>query len=89
MTDITDIITMDKLEMGQNFFILTVGGKEEMRQRLEDLGFVSGTRVVSLMKSPLGDPVAYFVRGTVIALRREDAASVLGSISSASEVRGT
>lgn len=29
------------------------------------------------MKSPLGDPAAYLIKGAVIALRREDAGTVL------------
>lgn len=41
------------------------------RRRLLDLGFVSGTPVEVEMISPAGDPTAYRVRGTVIALRRE------------------
>jgi DtxR family Mn-dependent transcriptional regulator len=43
------------------------------RRRLLDLGFVSGTRVEVEMVSPGGDPTAYRVRGTVVALRREQA----------------
>jgi DtxR family transcriptional regulator, Mn-dependent transcriptional regulator len=43
------------------------------RRRLLDLGFVSGTSVTVEMKSPAGDPTAYRVRGTVVALRREQA----------------
>lgn len=43
------------------------------RRRLLDLGFVSGTPVEVEMISPAGDPTAYRVRGTVIALRREQA----------------
>ena len=41
--------------------------------RLLDLGFVAGTPVEVEMVSPAGDPTAYRVRGTVIALRREQA----------------
>jgi len=41
------------------------------RRRLLDLGFVAGTAVEVEMVSPAGDPTAYRVRGTVIALRRE------------------
>ncbi|MCL5097350.1 MAG: metal-dependent transcriptional regulator, partial [Candidatus Omnitrophica bacterium] len=41
------------------------------RRRLLDLGFVAGTPVEVEMVSPIGDPTAYRVRGTVIALRRE------------------
>ncbi|MCL2083958.1 MAG: ferrous iron transport protein A [Oscillospiraceae bacterium] len=48
-----------------------------MRRRLLDLGLIKGTRVECLQKSPAGDPVAYGVRGAVIALREEDAAKVL------------
>ncbi len=46
------------------------------RRRLMDLGFVPGTDVEVEMISPTGDPAAYRVRGTVIALRREQAALV-------------
>ena len=47
-----------------------------MRRRLRDMGLVEGAEVECLMKSPLGDPVAYLIKGAVIALRQEDAASV-------------
>jgi DtxR family Mn-dependent transcriptional regulator len=43
------------------------------RRRLLDLGFVQGTEVEVEMTSPAGDPTAYRVRGTVVALRREQA----------------
>jgi ferrous iron transport protein A len=48
-----------------------------MRRRLLDLGLVEGTRVECAQKSPAGDPVAYLIRGAVIALRREDACTIL------------
>ena len=41
-----------------------------------DLGFVPGTEVEALQKSPSGNPIAYHVRGTVIALRAEDAGRI-------------
>ena len=47
-----------------------------IRRRLRDIGLVEGAEVECLMKSPLGDPVAYLIKGAVIALRREDAAAV-------------
>ncbi|HYG35582.1 MAG TPA: FeoA family protein, partial [Clostridia bacterium] len=43
------------------------------RRRLLDLGFVAGTKVEVEMVSPGGDPTAYRVRGTLVALRREQA----------------
>jgi DtxR family Mn-dependent transcriptional regulator len=52
---------------------LTPACRGAERRRLLDLGFVAGTTVEVEMISPAGDPTAYRVRGTVIALRREQA----------------
>ena len=52
--------------------------KGELRRRLMDLGFVEGTKIRCVGKSPLGDPKAFSIRGSVIALRKEDSDSVLG-----------
>jgi DtxR family Mn-dependent transcriptional regulator len=41
------------------------------RRRMLDLGIVPGTVVRAEMISPSGDPIAYRVRGALIALRRE------------------
>lgn len=46
------------------------------RRRMLDLGFVSDTIVEVDMRSPGGDPTAYRVRGTLIALRREQASLI-------------
>ena len=47
------------------------------RSRLLDLGFVPGSRVERVLNSPLRGPVAYEVRGTLIALRRTQSDHVL------------
>jgi DtxR family Mn-dependent transcriptional regulator len=52
---------------------LTSACRGPERRRLLDLGFVPGTVIEVEMISPSGDPTAYRVRGTVIALRREQA----------------
>ena len=44
--------------------------------RFMDIGLVEGTLVECLRKSPAGDPKAYLIRGAVIAIRKEDAATV-------------
>ncbi|MCA9520008.1 MAG: FeoA domain-containing protein [Myxococcales bacterium] len=43
------------------------------RRRLFDLGFIPGTEVRVEMRSASGDPTAFWVRGALIALRREQA----------------
>ncbi len=49
----------------------------DTRRRLLDLGFTPGTRLTAALDTFAGDPRAYRVRGTLIALRREQAAQVL------------
>ena len=51
-----------------------------LRRRLLDLGLIDDTVVESLQKSPSGDPVAYLIRGAVIALRTEVASMILVEI---------
>lgn len=45
-------------------------------ERLKELGFTAGTSVICRCRSFSGDPAAYYVKGTVIALRKEDAAAI-------------
>ncbi|MDX8360608.1 MULTISPECIES: FeoA family protein [Bacillaceae] len=47
-----------------------------MRRRLLDLGFVPGATVKVLQRSPLGDPIAFAVSDTVIALRKEESSKI-------------
>ncbi len=46
------------------------------RRRLMDLGVVAGTMVEVVMRSPTGDPTAYRIRGTTIAIRRQQAEKI-------------
>lgn len=49
----------------------------EARRRLLDLGFVRGTKITIQNVSPLGNPTAYNLRDTLIALRKEQAEAIL------------
>lgn len=49
----------------------------ELKRRLMDIGFIEGTKIKRLHSSPCGNPVAYLVRGTVIALRNSDSQNIL------------
>lgn len=47
-----------------------------IQRRLLDLGMIKGSKIIPLFKSPAGDPIAYSIRGSVIALRKEDALNI-------------
>jgi ferrous iron transport protein A len=56
-----------------------------MRRRLLDLGFVAGAIVEVIRKSPLGDPIAFRVSQTTIALRKEESSQIEGMLISDGE----
>ena len=49
----------------------------ENRRRLLDLGFVKGATVGIDLMNPLGDPTAFLIKGTTIALRNNQASKIL------------
>ena len=71
-----DPCSLAALAVGQSAYVSEIEGEPAMCRRLMDLGLIRGTRVTCLAKSPAGDPVAYLIRGSVIALRGRDARGV-------------
>ena len=65
--------TLSSLKPGQRTTVrqLSPVCRGPERRRLLDLGFVPGTVVELALTSPLGDPKAFRVRGTLVALRRQ------------------
>lgn len=64
--------------IGNHVRITRIEVQGVMRRRLLDLGFVPGNRIEVLQKSPLGDPIAFRVNNTTIALRSEESSLIWG-----------
>jgi Fe2+ transport system protein FeoA len=54
--------------------------KDQAKRRLLHIGFAPGAQVTPIRRSPTGDPTAYFVRGAVIALRREQTDEIMVTV---------
>jgi DtxR family Mn-dependent transcriptional regulator len=67
--------TLLDLKQGQSGRVLSLSAacQGSQRRRLLDLGVVRGTEIEAAFSSAAGDPVAYRVRGALIALRGEQA----------------
>lgn len=74
-------IPLNELKVGQQAIVSQLLSDTSMRRRLQDIGLIEGTKVECIQKSPSGDPIAFLIRGAVIALRTEDSSSVLVSLS--------
>ena len=68
---------LSTLKAGESASVASLVTPDPLRRRLLDLGFTPGARVCCLFTAPSGDPQAFVVRNTVIALRKSDAATVL------------
>ena len=69
--------TLDRLASGESACVARLTGTGAMRSRLCDLGFTENSRVTCLFSSAFGDPKAYRIRDTVVALISVDARTVL------------
>ncbi|MCK7606157.1 ferrous iron transport protein A [Geobacillus stearothermophilus] len=70
---------LSDMKPGDRFRIEKVDVPDPMlKRRLLDLGFVPGGEVKVGQRSPLGDPTAYRVCGTTIALRKEESDYIYG-----------
>lgn len=65
------------MKVGQTAEIRWLADHKSITKRLFDLGFEPGTRVGCILKKHGDEISAFWVKGAVIALRREDADLVL------------
>ena len=72
-----NLLPLTELEIGKSAIINSLKSIGNERRRMLDLGIVNGTKIEALYRSPSGDPVAYNIRGAVIARRSEDAKKIL------------
>jgi DtxR family Mn-dependent transcriptional regulator len=75
----TDVIALDRLASGELAQVVALDEQCQgfSRRRLMDLGFTPGARIEPVLQTFAGDPRAYRVRGTLVALRRDQARHVL------------
>ena len=71
--------TLNRLPIGKLASVTALTSDGATRRRMLDLGIIEGTEIEALYKNPSGNPVAYLIRGTVIALRAETSEKIMVS----------
>lgn len=66
-------MTLDKLPIGKNAVITSVGGEGALRLRLLDMGIIPKTEISVYKVAPLGDPIEIHLRGYSLTIRKDDA----------------
>ncbi len=68
--------TVNELELGEIGVVNNIIGEETIKRRLLDLGLIEGTSIKPVLISPSGEPRAFEFRGSLIAIRKEDAENI-------------
>lgn len=76
-------IPLSELEIGKSATISEININGPFKLRLMEMGIVKGVNISARRAAPLGDPVAYAIKGYQLSLRREDAKNILVQISPA------
>lgn len=76
MSNATGKMTLDQLKKGEHATVTALHVQGGDRRRMMDLGILPGTEISVEMVSPMGDPTAYNVRGSMIALRKVQAKDI-------------
>ena len=64
-------IQLNKLPINSTGKVEELNCEGNLRRRMLDLGIVKGTNIIPVLKSPFGDPIAFEIRGSIVALRKE------------------
>ena len=70
-------LLLSDLQPGQEAIVQKILSRDDIKRRLEDLGFTKGCKVSCVFCAFAKDPVAYRVRGTLLAIRKKDAKNIL------------
>ena len=68
-----NIKVLSELLINTKAYIDSLNCNGNIRRRLLDLGLVKNSSITPVLESPSGDPRAFEIRGTLIAIRKEDA----------------
>ena len=71
------ITTLDKSKINEEYEILIIKPEFKLKKRLFDLGLINGVKIKPMYKSPLSDPTAYLICGSIVALRCDDAKNII------------
>jgi Fe2+ transport system protein FeoA len=69
--------SLTHLNKGDSAVIRSLQGHQDLRFRLQEMGFTPGAEVRLVAQAAFGGPLAFALRGTTVALRRSDADCIL------------
>lgn len=75
-TQSEQIITLDKVKIGDTVEVTKMGATGDIRFRLLDMGLVKGVQLRVIRSAPLGDPIEVLINEFNLSLRLEEAKNI-------------
>jgi Fe2+ transport system protein FeoA len=72
-------MTLDELESGQSGRVVSIDCENIAAKRLMEMGVVPGIQISVLKSAPFGDPIEIRLLGYNLAVRRNEASSIVVS----------
>lgn len=69
--------TADKLKLGEKVKINDIDHTHPSSGRIMEIGFTPGQEIELISKSTFNDPLAFSIRGTLIAIRKNEAGCII------------
>ena len=69
--------TLNDAKLNDTVTIKSLNCTGKLQRRFLDLGIIPGTKITPVFSSIFNDPIAYEVRGFVIAIRNEDSKKII------------
>lgn len=70
-------MNLNDLKLGEKGILKNIADDLEIKKRLQDIGFTKNSQIECVLTSAFKGPIAYRIKNTVIALRRDDAKKIL------------
>lgn len=74
------LYSLSSIKLNNCVKINSLNCSENIKRRLLDLGLCKNTKITPIFRAFSGDPTAYLVRGSVIAIRKDDSKNIFVSL---------
>lgn len=68
--------TLNDVHLNNTAIIDSINCTGKLHRRFLDLGIIPGSKITPVFSSIFNDPVAYEIRGSIIAIRNEDSKKI-------------
>ena len=71
------MISLEKSTIEKPYKVVEINAEPSIKRRFLDIGIIPGAEITKVLLSPFGKMAAYYIMGTTVAIRDQDAKTIL------------